>query len=260
MRASVLPPLVNWSVVCLRPAPQQAAVRRAVRARGARHVALPGLRLAAMPATAALRDALACPVVVFTSPAAVTFAARCLALSLRRDASAFAVGAGTARALARHGIDAISPPHQAMHSEGLLALPEWNDITGPVGLVTAPGGRGIIPAGLARRGLEIRRAEVYRRLPPRLDARHRHALMQSPVPRAALISSAEALDGALDALPEDGRRQLLDSLAVTCSPRLAELARARGFLRVTTACAPTAAAMLDALEAWAKDNGSTGFR
>ena len=33
------------------------------------------LRLAAMPATAALRDALACPVVVFTSPAAVTFAA-----------------------------------------------------------------------------------------------------------------------------------------------------------------------------------------
>ncbi len=224
MRASVLPPLVNWSVVCLRPAPQQAAVRRAVRARGARHVALPGLRLAAMPA------------------------------------SAFAVGAGTARALARHGIDAISPPHQAMHSEGLLALPEWNDITGPVGLVTAPGGRGIIPAGLARRGLEIRRAEVYRRLPPRLDARHRHALMQSPAPRAALISSAEALDGALDALPEDGRRQLLDSLAVTCSPRLAELARARGFLRVTTACAPTAAAMLDALEAWAKDNGSTGFR
>ena len=147
-----------------------------------------------------------------------------------------------------------------MHSEGLLALPEWNDITGPVGLVTAPGGRGIIPAGLARRGLEIRRAEVYRRLPPRLDARHRHALMQSPAPRATLISSAEALDGALDALPEDGRRQLLDSLAVTCSPRLAELARARGFLRVTTACAPTAAAMLDALEAWAKDNGSTGFR
>ena len=257
---AVLLPLSDWSVVCLRPAVQQAVVRRAVTKRGARHVALPGLRVVALPADEALRDALACAVVVFTSPAAVRFAARSMPLTLRRGALAFAVGAGTARALARQGIATISPPPDAMHSEGLLALSQWKGITGPVGVITAPGGRGTIAAELAWRGLEVRRAEVYQRLPPRLDARHQRALMQSPAPRAVLVSSAEALDGALDALPPACRTHLLDSLAVACSARLAELARARGFSRVIVATAPTAAAMLDALEARAKDTGSTGFR
>ncbi len=108
--------------------------------------------------------------------------------------------------------------------------------------------------------IEVRRAEVYRRCAPHLDARHRRALMQATAPRAMLISSAEALDGVLAALPTDSHAQLLDSLAVACSPRLAELARQRGFSRVTTASAPTAMAMLDTLEAWTKDNHSTGFR
>ncbi len=259
-RAAVLPLLANWSVICLRPASQQAAVRRAVQARGARHVALPGLRLAALPAAAELRAALACPAVAFTSPAAVHFAARSLPLKLRRGALAFAVGEGTARALARHGIVAISPSREAMHSEGLLALPQWNGIAGPVGLVTAPGGRGTIPDGLARRGLEIRRAEIYQRLPPRLDARHQRGLARAPAPRAVLVTSAQALEGALDALPPACRARLLDSVAVACSARLAGLARAHGFPRVVTATAPTAAAMLDALETSAMEAGSTGFR
>ena len=243
-------------------------MRRAVQARGARHVALPGLRLAALPAMADLRDALACRVVVFTSPAAVMFAARLAPSSPLTGERVggegakivFAVGAGTARALARHGIRAVSPAHEAMHSEGLLALPQWNDITGLVGLVTAPGGRGTIAAGLAQRRLETRRAEVYQRLPPHLDARHHRALMQASAPRAVLVSSAEALDGALDALPATCRAHLLDAVAVACSARLAELARARGFPRVITATAPTASAMLDALEAAVMEAGSTGFR
>lgn len=264
-RAAVLQPLSNWSVICLRPAAQQSAVRRAVQARGARHVALPGLRLAALPATDELRDALACPVAVFTSPAAVIFAARLapsppIPLGGEGVEIVFAVGAGTARALARYGIHAISPPPDAMHSEGLLALPEWNRITGPVGLITAPGGRGTIPAGLTQRGLEIRRAEVYQRLPPRLDARHHRALMQSPAPRAVLVSSAEALDGALNALPAACRTHLLDAVAVACSARLADLAQERGFSCAIIAAAPTATAMLDALERSAMDTGSTGFR
>ena len=253
-------PLAGWSVICLRPASQQAAVRRLTQARGARHVALPGLRLQAIPARKELEAALACATLVFTSPAAVAFALRQIELVLPSGTTVFAVGAGTARALARQGIGALSPANDAMHSEGMLGLPQWKDISGPVGLVTAPGGRGVIAAGLAQRGIEVRRAEVYRRCAPHLDARHRRALMQATAPRAMLISSAEALDGVLAALPTDSHAQLLDSLAVACSPRLAELARQRGFSRVTTASAPTAMAMLDTLEAWTKDNHSTAFR
>lgn len=271
-------PLAGWSVICLRPASQQAAVRRLVEARGARHVSLPGLRLQAIAAITELQAALACATLVFTSPAAVQFAVS-LAPSLPALApvqragvkragvkrafdggetvrAVFAVGAGTARALARYGIQAISPPDHAMHSEGLLALPHWQGIAGPVGLVTAPGGRGVIATGLARRGIEVRRAEVYRRLPPRLDARHRQALMQAPAPRAVLISSAEALHGAFDALPPDCRTRMLDAVAVTSSPRLSALARTLGYRRMVEGSAPTATAMLDALE----NAASAGFR
>ena len=51
-------------------------------------------------------------------------------------------------------------------SEGLLALPELQSLRGlPVGLVTAPGGRGLIGETLAHRGALVHLAEVYRREP-----------------------------------------------------------------------------------------------
>ena len=251
MSAAPVLQLPGWSIVCLRPSPQQAAVRHAVQARGACHVALPGLRLAPMPddlrARIELQCALRCEAVVFTSPAAVAFAARLLPLSELVAAWVFAVGEGTRRALARQGVEAIAPPPDAMHSEGVLALPQWRGIAAPVGLVTAPGGRGTIAAGLAQRGLEVLRAEVYHRLPPRLDARHLRALALAPAPRAVLLSSGEALDAVIGALPAGLLPVLLHATAVASSPRLAAMARSAGFAAVVEASAPTTARMLDAL-------------
>ncbi len=256
-----MPPLAGWSVICLRPASQQAAARAATRQRGGRHVALPGIALAVMPdqkaARAALDQALACPVLVFTSPAAVAFAAHLRPLRDTTRAKIFTVGAGTTRALARHGLQATMPPPDAMHSDGLLALDAWHKAGGAVGLVTAPGGRGMIAAALAAQGRTVRRADVYQRQAPRLDRRHFKALDAADSPRALLVSSGEALQGVLAALPEEQRAIILDSLAVASSPRLAELARDRGFSGVITASAPTNRAMLDALELHA---GTAGFR
>lgn len=262
MNAKAVPhPLTGWTVLCLRPSAQQAGVRRAVTARGARHAALPGLRLApaedADGARDALRAALACTDIVFTSPAAVSFAARLLPLRLNSRQKAIAVGEGTARALARHGLNALKPPPDAMHSDGVLALECWQHDTGPIGLITAPGGRGVIAAGLEARGRTLQRAEVYRRLPPRLTARHLDALTQAAAPRAVLISSGEAVTEVLSALPEPLRERLLDATAVASSPRLAELALRHGFSAVLTAPAPTAAAMLHTL---AGHVGVTRFR
>lgn len=222
-------------------------MRRAVEIRGAHHVTLPGLRLESLQAKQELYRALRCNTVVFTSPAAVYYAAQLLPLRLSAQGVAFSVGAGTSRALLRHGIVALAPAADAMHSDGVLALPQWSDVSGPVGLISAPGGRGIIAAGLARRGLEVIRANVYQRLPPRLDARHHRALMQAPSPRAVLVSSGEALDGALAALPQDGQVHLLDAIAVCSSPRLVELSQAHGFSQAMNTSTPTPATMLDVL-------------
>jgi uroporphyrinogen-III synthase len=257
-RARVSPYLAVWTVISLRPAAQQAAMKRAIVARGATPLALPALRLAPMADVAAarraLRAALACPLVVFTSPAAVRHAARLLPLRARRGQRFHAIGSGSARALARQGVPAQHPGHSAMHSEGLLARPEFAALAPgtAVGLVTAPGGRGLLAQGLLARGARLQLAEVYRRLPPRFDRRHHAALLASRAPRALLLSSAEALENALAGLPPDAVARLRASLVVASSPRLAQLARRRGFARVLEATGPTPEALLDALEARAR--------
>lgn len=241
--------LCGWSVICLRPREDQAAAAHAIAAFGAVPIALPGLRLEppddAEAAAAQLRDALACDAVVFTSPAAVRFAARLLPFSYAGEA--FAVGIGTARALAAHGIDAHHPNADAMHSEGLLALPAFADRSGTVGLVTAPGGRGVLLRTLSERGIGVRVAHVYRRLPPQIEAADLAALLASSAPRAVLLTSGEALHFILDALPAPARQCLLDAVAMTSSPRLADAARGAGFTAVLQATSPESGTLLDAL-------------
>ncbi|MBB5207453.1 uroporphyrinogen-III synthase [Chiayiivirga flava] len=244
--------LHGWAVVCLRPRADQRAAAAAVRAFGARPLALPGLRLERAPepqaARAALAAALDCDDAVFTSPAAVRFAARVLPLSDMRKRM-FAVGSGTAAALRAHGLDAKQPPPDAMHGDGVLALPELAAGTGPVGIVTAPGGRDAIPATLRARGRAVRVAEVYRRLPPRWRRAEVAALVGSTPPRAVLVTSAQALRYVLDALPTPARATLLASVAVVSSDRLRAIASDAGFAHVLRAPSPTIDALLAALAA-----------
>lgn len=235
-------------MVCLRPAAQQAAVKRLVSRVGGTFVALPGMRLAACPdSLESLRDALRCEAVIFTSPAAVAFASKLLPLRPHMPKLVFAVGNGTARALRRAGVAAITPDIDAMHSEGVLALPQWQDVRGSVGLVTAPGGRNAIAPALRQRGLEVCMALVYQRLPPRPSRLSLQALRRSEAPRAVLVSSAEAIANLLQQLAPEDTARLLDSVAVVSSERLETTARQVGFARVLRAVSPEPARMLQDL-------------
>jgi hypothetical protein len=142
-------------VLSLRPVAQHAPLRRAAAMHGARVLALSPWRLQALddPASReALRAALACSRIVFTSPAAVRAATHLQALRARDGQQWFAVGAGTAAALRRAGIVGVIAPAR-MDSDGLLALPGLQDVHGrDVGLVTAAGGREIIAPMLRQRG------------------------------------------------------------------------------------------------------------
>lgn len=250
--ARVSPYVSVRTVVVLRAAAQARALRRAILAAGAAPVLLPALRLAPMPdptrAARALRAALASDCVVFTSPAAVRYAAALGPLQVAAGTRVFAPGRGTARALARHGIAALHPGAGAMHSEGLLALPEFEARGGErVGLVTAPGGRGLIAATVHARGARLARADVYRRLPPRLDRRHFEALRLSAAPRALLLTSAEALQHVLAGLPPELCALLREARVAASSARLGAMARAEGFAQVAVASTPEPDALLAVL-------------
>src|SRR5690242_1360879 len=177
-------PLAGARVAITRPVGAGAALRSRVRALGGAPLSLPGssLRRAddAPAACAALREALASDVLVFTSPAAVRFAASLLQLHTR--ATIIAPGAGTATALRRIAQLATSIPERA-DSEGMLALPQMQRVRGKrVGIVGAPSGRGLLESELMRRGARTVQAHVYRRVPARLDRRHAQMLLRDRAP------------------------------------------------------------------------------
>lgn len=228
--------LAGCTVVSLRPIGAHGPLRRAAAIHGARVLALSPWRIRQRnddTTRDALAAALAAPVVVFTSPAAVA-AARRLSPLRGGGATWLAVGAGTAAALRRAGANAMSPAR--MDTEGLLALPQLRDIDGrTVGLVTAPGGRGELAPELARRGARVLRADVYERVPVPTSPRAVATLRALEGTAWLALSSGAALSQVLAELPPDARKTLLAASVVAASERLAALARAHGFSRCVVA-------------------------
>lgn len=240
------PALDGRTVVITRPAGTGSPLARRVRRMGGVPLLLPGLSLHAVDQPQAvamdLRAALGDELLIFTSPAAVRFAARLAPLHTR--AMVLAVGQGTARALARHGVAALAPLVR-QDSEGLLEQAALADVKAcRVALIGAPGGRGVLRAELLARGAQLREVHVYRRGTPRWQRRQLDAIRQLPTDARVLLSSAEALDNLRQGLPADAFAQLIQAVAIASSERLAEAAHVAGFARVAVAASALSANLL----------------
>jgi len=243
--------LPGWTVVSLRPRGQHAGLRAAAARHGARTLALSPFAIeprADATTRAALKQALLADGVLYTSPNAVASAAGLQALKARRGQQVLAVGSGTRRALHRYGVAADAP--ERMDSEGLLAMPQLADIAGRrIALVTGACGRDRLAPSLRQRGAEVLRVDVYARVPLALPPKQLAALAGALAnPRKVLLplSSGEALQQVLDALPAALRKSLARIAVVAASARLAEVARAAGFRRIAIASDARPAAMLRA--------------
>jgi uroporphyrinogen-III synthase len=238
-----------WYVISLRPQGGHAALRRAAHRYGAGLLALSPWRIRHCDdaaTRAALRRALQCPRVVFTSPAAVAAAHALERLHAHPGQAWLAVGAGTAAALRRAGIAQVSFPDR-MDSEGLLALPALADLHDTdIGFVTAPDGRNLLVPTLVARGARVHRAEVYRRESVALSRRALEALATLQAPACLLLSSGGALEQVLAQLPQALSTRLRNAVVVAASARLAEAARTAGFARVVLADGPRPAQLMKA--------------
>jgi uroporphyrinogen-III synthase len=225
-------------VISLRPAGAHGGMRRAAAAHGARVLALSPWKLVRRDDALtrdSLRLALDCDRVLFTSPAAVRAAEVLQPLRMRPDQPWLTIGVSTAAALRRAGvINAITPVR--MDSEGLLALPELQDIEDLlIGMVTAPDGRDLLLTTLQQRGARIARADVYAREPIALSPRIIRDLQAINAPMWLALSSGEALQRVLSVLPLAARIHLQQARVVAASMRLAQLAQSLGFADVVQA-------------------------
>lgn len=243
--------LAGASVIITRPVATAEALVRALRRHGAAVVRLPGSRLCAAADPDAVRanlhDAQSADAWIFTSPAAVDFCVKLAGPHVCAPCTrVFAVGAATARALARVGIASIVP-RGAQNSEGLLEEPALSTPNGwTIAIIDAPGGRDLLAPGLRERGAHVVRIGVYQRLPPQLTRRHFDALDRAARPWLTLMSSAAALDHLLAELPAGLISRWRHEALIVSSARLFDLAIKREFTDVHEARSALAGDLVEA--------------
>ncbi|OGS96188.1 MAG: hypothetical protein A3H31_09235 [Gallionellales bacterium RIFCSPLOWO2_02_FULL_57_47] len=160
------------------------------------------------------------------------------------------VGQGSAKVLHQLGIANVIAPTERFDSEGLLALPEMQNIAGwRVIIFRGDGGREFLGDALKARGAAVEYAVCYQRSKPQWDAR---ALLEA-APDAITVTSSEALVYLWQMLGDAQGDRLCGIPLFVPHKRIAELARQQGWLRVQLTDAGDDG-LLSALVAWGSED------
>jgi uroporphyrinogen-III synthase len=226
--------LAHRTVLVTRPPQQAAALAQAIQTAGGTAFVFPALEIEAVPA-AALSEPLAhlakADLVIFISPNAAQYGMAAIG-KLPASAQCFAVGPGTARALAGHGVSEVVTP-DGQDSEALLALPHLHDVAGKhVVIVRGVGGRTLLADTLRQRGATVHYLECYRRVRPQADAAALLAQWQTGGIDAVTVTSAETLHNLAALLGDAGRPLLLRTPLFVPHEKIAAAARDFGVAQV----------------------------
>jgi uroporphyrinogen-III synthase len=248
-------PLAGRMVLVTRPPHQAAALEQAIRSVGGESFVFPALDIEAVPVTE-LGESLAhlaeADIAIFISPNAAQFGMAAIG-ALPAAIRVFAVGPGTARALAAHGTrDVVTPDGQ--DSEALLALPPLQDVAGKrVVIVRGVGGRPLLADTLCARGAQVHYLECYRRVRPQADAAPLLARWQAGGIDAVTVTSAETLHNLAAMLGEGGASLLAGTPLFAPHEKIAEAARRFGIVRVI-ATPGGDAGLVEGLVNWFRNN------
>ena len=234
-------PLAGRTIVVTRPQAQAAPLAEAIAAAGGTPLVFPLLEIspAADPqplveAAARLADyALA----VFISPNAVDYALPALLARGPWPAglTPAAVGQGTVRALAAHGITGCIAPTERFDSEALLVLPALaaDRVAGQrVAIFRGDGGRELLADTLRERGATVDCIPCYQRSGPSEGVAPLLAAWRADRLDALTVSSSEGLRHLVDLLDTDGRAWLQNTPVFVPHARIAENARALGLSNI----------------------------
>lgn len=180
---------------------------------------------------------------IFTSTNAVAFYFKALGndkIAQMQTKLCVAIGKATAQALQSVGISVDLMPQQGYNSESLLALAEFNDVTGKdVVIIKGEQGRTVLEDILKTRGANVFCQTVYRRVMPCADNAHIIHLLDEDKIAVVTATSGEALQNLLAMLPLKQQIRLKNIPLVVMSERLKTIARNMGFFRVNATHEPS---------------------
>ena len=248
-------------ILVTRPAHQASGLCRQIESRGGRPLQFPALEILLPQHVELARRRLmaAHGIVIFISPNAVEFGLSLLHGKRLPDGIRLAaVGKATAEALRIAGYRVGLLPSAGFDSEGLLSLPELQQVAGQtVVIVRGEGGRPLLGDTLRQRGARVVYAEVYRRRCPDVDAT---ALLQRWDRDVALVTvtSNEVMRNLADLLGPAGWPRLRATPLLVISERMRGQAQKMGFSTILLARGASDEAITEAICHWVMQGESSG--
>ena len=242
-------PLAGKTIVVTRPRAQAGPLAEAIAALGGEPLIFPLLEIASATDPQPLATAVArladYSLAVFISPNAVDYS---LPAILARGPwpaglQPAAVGQGTVKALAAHGIAGCVAPRERFDSEALLELPELaaGRVVGKrVAIFRGDGGRELLAETLRARGAEVDCITCYRRSGPADGVAPLLAAWRAGKLDALTVSSSEGLRYLVDLLDAEGHAWLQKTPVFVPHARIAENARALGLSNIILTAAADA--------------------
>lgn len=242
-------PLAGRTIVVTRPQAQAAPLAEAIAAAGGLPLIFPLLEISPasdpQPLAAAVSRLADYGLAIFISPNAVDYA---LPAILARGPwptglRPAAVGQGTVKALAAHGVNGCVAPTERFDSETMLSLPELaaEQVRDQrIALFRGDGGRELLAETLRQRGAEVDCITCYRRSGPANGALPLLTAWRAGQLAALTVSSSEGLRYLVDLLDVEGRAFLQKTPLFVPHARIAENARALGLSNICLTAAADA--------------------
>jgi uroporphyrinogen-III synthase len=246
-------PLTGLKIVVTRPRDQAVQLAQSIEQAGGVPLLFPLLDIAAVQDTKPLYEQIArleqFKLAIFISPNAVHYGITAIrtAGELPPKLKIATVGQGSAKTLRELGIAHVIAPTERFDSEGLLALPELQNVAGwRVMIFRGDGGRELLGDTLKARGATVEYATCYQRSKLQQDA----GVLLDDLPDVITVTSSEALGHLWQMLDNNAQAILRATPLFVPHARIAELARQQGWQQVQLAGAGDEG-MLSALIDWA---------
>ncbi|MFA9488438.1 MULTISPECIES: uroporphyrinogen-III synthase [unclassified Mannheimia] len=171
--------------------------------------------------------------VFVVSPNAVDYAVKTLTdtgFHFRSDLKYFAVGQRTAKYFTEKAEQAVIYPLESENSEGVLALPDMQDLTNKTILILrANSGRELLAETAMLRGASIQYLECYRREPVTVDIPEKISVCKRLGVDTIIITSSEILKSLYEQTAENCREWLFECNIVVVSQRIGKIAKQMGW-------------------------------
>ena len=249
--------LTGLKIVVTRPRDQAKRLTVRIKQAGGVPLLFPLLGISAVQDTQVLDEQIShlaqVNLAIFISPNAVQYgiAAIRAAGDLPPELQIATVGQGSAKALRELGIGKVVAPTERFDSEGLLALPELQNIAGwRVMIFRGDGGRELLGDTLKARGATVEYVACYQRSKPLLNV---SSLIDSE-PDVITVTSSEALAHLWQMLSDNAQTILRSTPLFVPHERIAKLANQQGWQQVNLTGSGDDG-LLSALLAWKQQAG-----